>query len=322
MLLTTPLSFFGGKGGVGKTTLAAATALAHAHAGRRTLLVSTDPAHNLGHLWNTSLGDDPTEVAPGLEIIEINPERTTEAHLKAIGATMTTMMPEHLRGEVAKHLNLARHSPGTHEAALLERIAQLTESALPAYDHVIFDTAPSGHTARLMALPELMSAWTEGLLQRRAQSEKFSSLVRGLSATGRDAAVSKADPIERRNQQIRAILYQRQERFSQLRNLLQDPQRCSFAIVLSPERLPVLETVEFYSQLQQQHIAVAGLIVNRRSPANAGEFLRARRAIEDQALAELAAALPAVPVTEIELRPGEVGTAAALADIARSLSSE
>ncbi|MEO7131409.1 MAG: ArsA family ATPase, partial [Dermatophilaceae bacterium] len=162
--------FVGGKGGVGKTTVASSLALAAARAGRSTLVVSTDPAHNLGHLWDRPVGDETVRLAENLDGLEIDPKRTTDEHLAAVGATMRRLMPEHLSGEIDKHLNLAREAPGTHEAAVLERIAETVEDAEGHYDLVVFDTAPSGHTARLMSLPETMSAWTEGLLKRQDRS--------------------------------------------------------------------------------------------------------------------------------------------------------
>ncbi|RZU63609.1 ArsA family ATPase [Zhihengliuella halotolerans] len=316
--------FFSGKGGVGKTTLAAATAVAEADAGRRVLLVSTDPAHNLGHLFGARLTDAPTALiqhddgacgAGRLDALELDPAAATEKHLREVGATIRALMPEHLHREVDKYLRLASEAPGTHEASVLERIAELTEqvageadpagrqstaSAQPevGYDVVIFDTAPSGHTARLMELPEMMTAWTDGLLKRREASEKFGAALVGLGG--------KSGAAETRDARIRSVLTRRRTRFAKLRELLSDPARCAFVLVLAAERLPVAETIEFAGQLRAQGIGVRSLVVNKRSPADAGEFLARRRAQEKPFVADLASALPGVPVLNLRLAAEEI----------------
>lgn len=311
MLLDAPVMFFGGKGGVGKTTVSAATAVRLAARGRRVLLVSTDPAHNLGHIWGQSLLDAPLTLEDHLDAIELDPAAITAQHLRAVGESMRAMMPERLHKEVDKHLEMSRHSPGMHEAALLERIADLVAGS--DYDHLIFDTAPSGHTSRLMALPELMAAYTDGLLARRDKSDKFSELVRGMGGSRGDSGGS---PIDRRNQQIRSTLLKRRKKFEHLRSVLTDPAQCVFHIVLTAERLPVLESKEFYEELSSHGVHVGGAVVNRRTPDEAGEFLAARRRVEDDALALLD--LP-VPVHELPWLPGEIGTRAALEQIAALL---
>lgn len=308
MLLDAPVMFFGGKGGVGKTTVSAATAVRLAARGRRVLLVSTDPAHNLGHIWGQSLLDAPLTLEPRLDAIELDPAAITAQHLRAVGNSMRAMMPERLHKEVDKHLEMSRHSPGMHEAALLERIADLVAGS--DYDHLIFDTAPSGHTSRLMALPELMAAYTDGLLARRDKSDKFSELVRGMGGD------SGGSPVDRRNQQIRSTLLKRRKKFEHLRSVLTDPAQCVFHIVLTAERLPVMESMEFYEELSSHGVHVGGAVVNRRTPDEAGEFLAARRRVEDEALALLD--LP-VPVHELPWLPGEIGTRAALEQIAALL---
>jgi arsenite-transporting ATPase len=308
--------FVGGKGGVGKTAVASATALAQARAGRRVLVVSTDPAHNLGHLWERPVGDRITPLARDLGGgarggLEVGPGATTDAHLAAVGATIRRLMPEHLAAEVDKHMELARDSPGTHESAVLERIAELVDTGLDDYDLIVFDTAPSGHTARLMALPEIMSAWTEGLLRRRGRAEKFGAALRGLE--DRDAASESIvgtgrprDPREERDLEIRRILLRRRERFEALREVLVDAERCSFVIVLAAERLPVLETAELHEQLVRAGVHVGALVVNKRSPADAGDFLAERRALEEVHVATLRGALPGVPLLQVPLLPGDV----------------
>ncbi|WP_277207881.1 ArsA family ATPase [Isoptericola croceus] len=294
--------FLGGKGGVGKTSIASAVALAQARTGRRVLVVSTDPAHNLGHLWGRTVGDDVVRLAdtPGgghLDGVEVDPERTTAAHLSAVRATLRRLMPEHLGGEVDRHLDLARDAPGMHEAAILERVADLVETGTADYDLVVLDTAPSGHTARLLSLPETMGAWTDGLLRRRDRSDRLGAAAQMLGGRGETTA--------RRDAEIRSVLTRRRERFARLREVLTDHETCTFVIVLAAERLPVLETVELAGTLTGLGVDVGGLVVNKRSPTDAGDLLAARHAAEAEHLDTLRAGLGHLPLDEVPLLAGE-----------------
>lgn len=303
--------FIGGKGGVGKTATASAVALHRARQGAAVLVVSTDPAHNLGHLWEQRIGDqilplwtehDGKHDGGRLDGVEIDPEATTAAHLAEVGESLRQMMPDHLKSEVDKHLNLAAQSPGTHESAVLERTATLLQDQLQDYELIVFDTAPSGHTARLMALPEIMTAWTEGLLDRRTKAERFGAAVRALDADDAPDGSSQAA----RDRRIRQVLTRRRERFEAMRAILSDPKRCSFVIVLTAERLPVLESVELHAQLRATGVDVGGFVVNRISPSDAGEFLARRHRRERAHLEELQRLVPDVAVDTLPLLPEDL----------------
>ncbi|WP_010524099.1 ArsA family ATPase [Nesterenkonia sp. F] len=320
--------FIGGKGGVGKTSVASALALRRAREGARVLLISTDPAHNLGHLWERRLGDSATTVwadeesaeqsaddaAPGaagagrLDAVEIDPDATASAHLDEVGSTLRSMMPEHLHSEVDKHLDLAARSPGTHESAMLERLAVLLDEGPAGHDLIIVDTAPSGHTVRLMALPEIMTAWTEGLLDRRTRAERFGAAVRALDGDDDPESTSS----EGRDRRIRRAITRRRDRFATMRAMITDAGRCSFVIVLTAERLPVLESAALRDQLAEAGVAVGGFVVNRLSPSDAGEFLAGRRAQEQTQLAELRRRADGAAVETLPLLAGELVGVAAL----------
>ena len=301
--------FFGGKGGVGKTTVSAATALATANAGGKVLLVSTDPAHNLGHLFARPVGPSPVRITAGLEAIELDPNESVEIHIKEVSQALHQLMPVTQHGEIDKHMALSRDAPGMHEAALLERIADIVQDGIGSYDLIVFDTAPSGHTARLMVLPEMMSAWTEGLIKRREKADRFAEVVRdlGRDSSMQDKTVGGANLAEQEKEsRIRQILLRRRHKFGHLRDTLSDKDLTSFVIVLAAERLPVLESIELHQQLGRAGVNVGGLVVNKRSPEQQGEFLAARRAQENKHLKTLDESLGVVPRQELALAGQDV----------------
>lgn len=312
--------FVGGKGGVGKTSLASALALARARAGGRVLVVSTDPAHNLGHLWNTTVGDEPARLASlsrdggeaYVDGLEVDPVRTVDRHLAAVRETMRRLLPERLYGQADQHLALAREAPGTHESAVLERVAEAVSLGDESYDLVVFDTAPSGHTLRLMALPKQLTAWTETLLANRDRSERFGAAMRGIAGT-------QHDPGRDSDAELRRVLQRRQQRFALLRDTITDPARTGFVLVLTAERLPVAETLDVHAQLTELGVDVAALVANRRSPADAGDLLAARRSQEDRQLTVVRDRIPGVPLLEIPLLPGELVGAEVLGQLAELL---
>lgn len=315
--------FFGGKGGVGKTTVSAATALARANEGAKVLLVSTDPAHNLGHLFDRTIGAKPVRLAAGLDGLELDPAETVKLHMQEISNSLHRLMPVNLRSEVDKHMQLSKDAPGMQEAAILERIAEVVEQGMKDYDLIIFDTAPSGHTARLMVLPEMMSAWTEGLIKRREKADRFADIVRDM---GRDSSMEdkvfsadSADADKMRESGIRQILNRRRLRFTNLRDRLSDSEQTSFIIVLAAERLPVLETIELNEQLQNANVSVGGLVVNKRSPIGMGEFLDERHRLEASHLQVLDDALPDLPRQDLYLLASDIVGIQALENLAQSL---
>ena len=314
--------FFGGKGGVGKTTISSATAIARANAGGKILLVSTDPAHNLGHLFDRTIGPEPVRSTAGLDAFELDPGEIVELHLKEISESLYKLMPVNLHKEIDKHIALSRNAPGMHEAALLERIADVVEEAKNEYDLIVFDTAPSGHTARLMVLPEMMSAWTEGLIKRREKADRFAEFVRelGQDTSMEDKTIGGATLKEQeRESHIRRILLRRRRKFEHLREHIEDGSITSFVIVLAAERLPVLETIELHEQLQQANVTVECLIVNKRAPKNSGEFLNERHAQEEAHLQTLSSALPGIRRQDIFLQPQDVVGISALEALASKL---
>ena len=152
--------FFTGKGGVGKTSVACATALTLARAGKQVLLVSTDPASNLGQVFGETIGNTVTAIpdVPGLFALEIDPEQAADAYRERIIAPVRGLLPDSELAGIAESLS----GSCTTEIASFDEFTNLLadDSSYGEYDHVVFDTAPTGHTIRLLQLP---GSWTDFL---------------------------------------------------------------------------------------------------------------------------------------------------------------
>lgn len=311
--------FVGGKGGVGKTSVSGALAHARMQQGDRVLLVSTDPAHNLGHLWEQKVRDEPTRLADGpdggcVDGMEIDPKTVVERHFDAVLRQMERMLPERLHGPAKRHLDGARHAPGSHESAMLERIAEAVDLGLERYDVVIFDTAPTGHTLRLLMLPEQLTDWAETLLRNRARSEQYSAVLESIVPhTGDQQRPGDRDAA------LRRTLIRRRERFARLRDVLAG--EAGFVLATLAEPMPMAESLDLAAHLREIEVTLAAVVVNRRSPADAGEVLAARRRLEDAQVAMLRSKLKGIPTVELPLLPGhpsgERGVAALAAELVR-----
>ncbi len=297
-----------GKGGVGKTTLAAAAALRLAEEGQRTLLVSTDPAHSTGDVLGVPLGAEPTAVQEGLDALELDPEQAAADHLTRVEEAVADRVDPDLWPQVKRHLQLARDSPGMMESATFERVADLFERCPGEYDRLVVDTAPTGHTLRLLSLPALLQAWVEGLTRQREKVTGTQRMLRNLAGDDR-----QDDPVLTR-------LHERRQRLSRAGERL----RADTAVwlVLIAERLPIEETARALAQLARHDIAAAGLIVNRVLPAEVdGDFLAERRAQQDDYLAEINERFGGRRVVTVPQLPRDVSRRADLDQIATTLGA-
>src|SRR5674476_1171418 len=153
--------FFTGKGGVGKTSIACATALELARLNKRVLLVSTDPASNVGQVFGIRIGNQITKVAevPNLSALEIDPQAAAQAYRDRIVGPVRGVLPEAVVKDIEEQLSGACT---TEIAAFDEFTALLTDGALTQdFDHIVFDTAPTGHTIRMLQLPGAWSGFLE-----------------------------------------------------------------------------------------------------------------------------------------------------------------
>lgn len=333
--------FVGGKGGVGKTTTAGALAVVAADGGERVLLVSTDPAHSLSDLFETRLGDRVRELAPGLHAMEVDPDAQVEAYLARVRQTLKGFVKPAMYAEIDRQIELTRYAPGAMEAALLDRVSEIMEDREGAWDRIIFDTAPTGHTLRLLILPEIMQAWTDGLLRSRDRSDRFGRALERLKGFGGSGSEDRAGagegapsgdelswfetpdegPSDPRARKIREVLMERRRRFARARRILLDKERTAFILVLVPERLPILESRKALDVLESHGVPVVGLVVNRVLPDEAeGAFLERRRQQEAQYLERIHREFRDLPRVRIPLLPEDVGGIAALRRVGRHLT--
>jgi arsenite-transporting ATPase len=231
---------YGGKGGVGKTTMAAATALASARGETPTLVVSTDPAHSLSDTLGTNVPDEPTQIREEIPLYaaEIDPEAALQdGPLGGEANPLAGMLgdgPDPLGGSM----------PGSDEAAAIRLLLEYLDD--PRFERVVVDTAPTGHTLRLLELPEMLDSMAGKLLTMR---ERMSGMLGGLFGGDEEEA----------EQGIREF----SEQIERLRDLLRDPARTDFRVVMVPEELSVQESKRLLDRLDGFGIPVGTVVVNR-----------------------------------------------------------
>lgn len=264
--------FFTGKGGVGKTSLSAAAALALADAGKKVLLVSTDAASNLDEMLGIELRNSPVPVpgAPGLSVLNIDPGTAAEAYRQRVLAQMGLAATEAELATVREQLSGAC----TTEIASFDEFASLLADGAGRYDHVVFDTAPTGHTLRLLSLPKAWSGFLDGN-------------DRGASCLGPHSG-----------------LKMQEERFKAALQALGDPGRTTVVLVTRPDKSAIAEAARTSEELRTLGLDNQRLVVNGEFHASdpTDAVARAIEALGQQALAEMPAALRALPRDRVPLR--------------------
>jgi arsenite/tail-anchored protein-transporting ATPase len=318
--------FYGGKGGVGKTTCAAATACGLAAAGRSTLVVSTDPAHSLSDSLEAALGpeptrlefgrsDEPTGSAGELWAVEIDPETQKKRYERLAQALARDLRSAGIRLEDAEVERLfASGAPaGSDEIAALDLLVEYVDSG--EWDAVVFDTAPTGHTLRLFDTPEVM-----GLALETAQSLR--GQVRRIGTAARSAVLGPMSMMTgRRDDDDLAAFRARLER---ARELLVDPERTEFRVVLLPEGMAIAESKRLVDRLREADVSVGRLVVNQvlENPDEHCSRCRSRRERHEGRVAEIRETFPDLEVVTLPEVEGEVQGLEAVRSIAGRLPAE
>jgi len=308
-----PIIFIGGKGGVGKTTTAAALASYYANQGKKTLIVSTDPAHSLGDVLNVPLKNQKTAVTSCLDAIELNPDVIVDEHFAQVERTITSYANPDMMPKIREHLRLSKSAPGAQEAAMLESMCQhLVAAADAGYEHIIFDTAPTGHTLRLLVLPEMMGAWTDGLLAQQRRQAKLRSVANHLGGHEQDNNKNDlANPFaEKKNdrwEQAVSVLEKRKQLFRQAGLLLHDRTQTAIVLVMTADVLPLAETKRAIEQLEDSKLMPAAIVINQLiAPTQSDTFWRHRAERQQQLMQNIEQSFPKYPLYPIYLQQTDV----------------
>jgi arsenite-transporting ATPase len=310
----TEFVLYGGKGGVGKTTCAAATALKRARDDGPTLVVSTDPAHSLSDVFDADVGPEPTRVRDeaALWAVEVDPGERIGQYRGQVTAALDELEDLGIsldEGDVDDAIE-AGVAPGTDEAAAMDLFLDYMDD--PRFEYIVFDTAPTGHTLRLLKLPDVMSSAMGKLISVRSQVSSLADSVRSFMGTGEDDddADAGAD----------VDLDELKARMERVADALRDPERTEFRVVLIPETMAVLETERLLAELDAYDVPAGRAVINKviEDPEPTCDLCQSRHESQQQRIAEARDRFD-LPVTLVPQLHGEVHGLEAVETVAERL---
>ena len=292
---------FGGKGGVGKTTCATSTAVWTAeNTDREVLILSTDPAHYLSDslAQNVAGGDAvPVKGIKNLTALEMSPKKEFKKYQDSIQAGDIEIPQEFkMFGDLEDFQSMS--PPGSDETLAFSKVLEFIQTA--EYDFIIFDTAPTGHTLRLLSLPEVLNSFFGRLIRFRMKMGQIWGKLKGLFKRKGDD--EQEDQLEALNRMKEIIENANKE--------LSDPNRTSFIIVMIPELMAVYETERLIQTLYEYEIPLSNIIINQIQPASKGdcEFCHRRHNMHQSNLGEIRKLyaedffLSEIPLNSVEVR--------------------
>jgi arsenite-transporting ATPase len=297
---------FGGKGGVGKTTMAVATALELAEESK-VLIFTTDPAPSLADSFGQVIGSEPTPIAQSKNLfaMEVNAGTLLEEFKQKYGGEILDILQQgtYLADEDTEeifHLDI----PGIDEVMSLKKIIDFMSSS--DYQHYIVDTAPTGHTLRLLTLPELLDNWIKFLATLRW---KHHIMIRQFAHQKR---IERADE----------FLFEMKKTVKKVRALLQNPDKTEFVVVTIAEKMAVNETEDLLRSLAHMHIPSRHIIINNIFPPEGSEFVRQRRKMQDRYIDEIQQKFSTYNIIPIELQATEMQGIASLQQLRTQLFAQ
>ncbi|MBI4163454.1 MAG: ArsA family ATPase [Candidatus Aenigmarchaeota archaeon] len=268
--------FFSGKGGVGKTSCAAAAALYFANSGKKTLVVSVDPAHSLGDSFAVNIGGEVKKLDKNLFAVEIDPVKSMQEYKEKFSLHIEKM--DYLKGfGLEDTFDIAGMTPGIDEIAAFDKFLKYMQSE--EYDVIIFDTAPTGHALRFLLLPEVLDSWIGKLIRMRMKITAVTGIIKKILPFG-----EKKDGDEFGGKELEAM----KKRIEMAKKILTDKQKTHFNLVLIPEAMSILESERSMKTLDKYNINVESVIVNQLVPKNSGcKFCSERRQQQTKRMEEI-----------------------------------
>ncbi|ASJ04785.1 ArsA family ATPase [Thermococcus barossii] len=253
-----------GKGGVGKTTTSAALAVALSKKGYRTLIVSLDPAHNLGDVFMVKLKDKPKKLADNLYASELDMEKLIKDYLKHLEKNLKHMYRYLTVINLEKYFEVLSFSPGIEEYATLEAIREILAEG-DEWDVIVFDTPPTGLTLRVLALPRISLIWADKLIEiRRKILERRRAIAKiqgdqKFVVDGEEFTLPKDEEEDAVMKELKA--YREEVEF--VEKVLTDPDKTSVIAVMNPEMLPLYETERAHESLRKFKVPFNLIVVNK-----------------------------------------------------------
>ncbi len=271
----TTLYLFSGKGGVGKTSVAAATAMYFASQGKKTLVVSIDPAHSLGDSFGVKIGGEEKKLSDNLYAVEIDSQKAVDEYKEKFN--MFTENMEMLQG-FGDFFDVGGMTPGIDEIAAFDKFMKYMQNK--DYDVIIFDTAPTGHTLRFLSLPDVMDSWIGKLIKIKMKfSGMFDMFSKILPFKNKEGEEKKINP-----QQLEEM----KQRIEEAKSVLTDPKRTHYNIVTIAETMSIAESERSLEVLKEYKIPVKSVVINNIVPENSGcGFCSGRRKNQLEKISEI-----------------------------------
>lgn len=256
--------FFLGKGGVGKSTVSAATACELSRS-RKVLHVSLDPAHNLGDIYGKSLSDEPALVAPNLYAQEVNLSLWMDRYLQWSRDEMKRQYRYHTAINLDSFFDILKYSPGTEEYAVLWALENICRDGQTTYDTIVFDTPPTALSLRFLAMPAVSIRWVEELTKmREAILVKRQTIlhINPDSEAVRGASKKEDDPVHHKLGSLRTRLEYMYNLFSR---------HSYFVVVMNEDRLSLAESIRIGEELQRLRFSLSAVCLNKTGCVDVGE---------------------------------------------------